>query len=121
MTFDLEELRAKFKLQLTEDLLRIVNVDLAEYQPDAIECVRDELRSRGLWYIDSEGEEKYGIAEESLKKKNVQCLVRTKNAPTAVVTYDVGRFLSAMRYRFTSTTITNKRLLRLRYADAAGW
>ena len=41
-----------------------MNVDSAEYQPDAIECVRDELRSRGLWYIDSEGEEKYGIAEE---------------------------------------------------------
>ena len=69
MTFDPKELRERFRQQSTDELLKLVNVDSAAYQAEAIDCAKDELRSRGLWYLDSDGGEKYGVAEESLEKR----------------------------------------------------
>lgn len=48
MTDELDELRARYRRETTEELLRVVNVSARDYRPEAVRVAREELISRGV-------------------------------------------------------------------------
>ena len=48
MTHELDEMRARYRRETTEELLRMINVNPRDYRPEAVRVAREELISRGV-------------------------------------------------------------------------